>query len=181
MEIIDTGLPDVKLLRPERLADGRGWFMETFREAWFRENVADAVFVQDNHSYSAAGVLRGLHYQTIRPQGKLVRVLSGAVFDAAVDMRPDSPFFGRWTGTVLSAENALQQWIPPGFAHGFYVLEAAEVAYRCTDYYCPQGEACLLWNDETAAVRWPLRGQPLVSAKDAAGLVWEKAVQTASG
>lgn len=175
MHIIDTALPDVKLLCPECFGDERGWFMETFREAWFREQVADTAFVQDNHSYSVQGVLRGLHYQTVRPQGKLVRVLSGAVFDVAVDMRQGSPFFGRWTAAVLSADNRLQMWIPPGFAHGFYVLRDTELAYRCTDYYCPEAEQCLRWDDASLAIDWPLSGRPLLSDKDRAGRPWADA------
>ncbi|KYK85645.1 dTDP-4-dehydrorhamnose 3,5-epimerase, partial [Aggregatibacter actinomycetemcomitans serotype d str. SA2200] len=134
MKVIDTKIPDVKLLEPQVFGDERGFFMETFRDEWFRKNVADRTFVQENHSKSIKGVLRGLHYQTENTQGKLVRVVSGAVFDVAVDMRENSPTFGQWVGEVLSAENKHQLWVPEGFAHGFYVLTGeAEFTYKCTD------------------------------------------------
>lgn len=170
MNIIHTAIPDVKLLEPKVFGDERGFFMETFRDEWFRANVAERTFVQENHSKSARGVLRGLHYQTENTQGKLVRVVSGAVFDVAVDMRRDSPTFGQWVGEILSAENKRQLWVPEGFAHGFYVLsEEAEFVYKCTDYYNPTAEHSLLWNDASVGINWPLAGEPSLSAKDAAG------------
>lgn len=170
MNIIHTAIPDVKLLEPKVFGDERGFFMETFRDEWFRANVAERTFVQENHSKSARGVLRGLHYQTENTQGKLVRVVSGAVFDVAVDMRCDSPTFGQWVGEILSAENKRQLWVPEGFAHGFYVLsEEAEFVYKCTDYYNPAAEHSLLWNDASVGINWPLAGEPSLSAKDAAG------------
>ena len=176
MNIIDTRIPDVKLLEPKVFGDERGFFMETFRDDWFRANVADRTFVQENHSKSAQGVLRGLHYQTENTQGKLVRVVSGAVFDVAVDMRRDSPTFGRWVGEILSAENKRQLWVPEGFAHGFYVLGGgAEFVYKCTDYYNPNAEHSLLWNDPAVGIEWPLAGEPALSAKDAAGKVLAEA------
>ena len=148
MRIIDTKIPDVKLLEPQVFGDERGFFMETFRDEWFKENVANRTFVQENHSKSVKGVLRGLHYQTENTQGKLVRVVSGAVFDVAVDMRENSPTFGQWIGEILSAENKRQLWIPEGFAHGFYVMtDEAEFVYKCTDYYNPKAEHSLIWND----------------------------------
>lgn len=177
MRLLPASLPDIKILQPQILGDERGWFAETFRADWFRTHVCDCTFVQENHSRSAAGVLRGLHYQSANPQGKLVRVIRGAVFDVAVDLRKSSPDFGRWCGTVLSAENRLQQWIPPGFAHGFCVLgEGAEFVYQCTDYYNPHAEHTLLWNDPTLGIDWPLAGRPILSAKDRAGTPFAQAV-----
>ncbi|MDO5638273.1 MAG: dTDP-4-dehydrorhamnose 3,5-epimerase [Neisseria sp.] len=177
MKIIDTAIADVKILEPQVFGDERGFFMETFRDEWFRQHVCDRTFVQENHSKSAKGVLRGLHYQTENTQGKLVRVVSGCVFDVAVDMRRSSPTFGRWAGEMLSAENKRQLWVPEGFAHGFYVLsDEAEFVYKCTDYYNPQAEHSLLWNDATVNVVWPLQGAPALSAKDAAGKVFAEAV-----
>ena len=162
MNILPTALPDVKLLEPQVFGDERGFFMETFRDQWFREQVCNRGFVQENHSKSAIGVLRGLHYQLEKPQGKLVRVVAGSVFDVAVDLRRSSPTFGRWAGAVLSAENKRQLWIPEGFAHGFYVLEDnTEFVYKCTDYYHPQSEHSLLWNDPALGIDWPLSGEPL--------------------
>ncbi|MCL6049723.1 dTDP-4-dehydrorhamnose 3,5-epimerase [Neisseria meningitidis] len=170
MNIIDTRIPDVKLLEPKVFGDERGFFMETFRDEWFRQNVAERTFVQENHSKSTQGVLRGLHYQTENTQGKLVRVVSGEVFDVAVDMRRDSPTFGHWVGEVLSAGNKRQLWVPEGFAHGFYVLsDEAEFVYKCTDYYNPNAEHSLIWNDATVGIDWPLLGEPSLSAKDLAG------------
>jgi len=174
MNIIETAIPDVKILEPKVFGDDRGFFMETFREEWFRENVADVTFVQDNHSKSSQGILRGLHYQTGQTQGKLVRVTQGEVYDVAVDMRKDSPTFGKHVGVLLSAENKLQLWVPEGFAHGFYVTtESAEFVYKCTDYYAPQFEQSVLWNDPALDIQWPLvNGQPpLLSEKDKAGLL----------
>lgn len=170
MNIIDTRIPDVKLLEPKVFGDERSFFMETFRDEWFRQNVAERTFVQENHSKSTQGVLRGLHYQTENTQGKLVRVVSGEVFDVAVDMRRDSPTFGHWVGEVLSADNKRQLWVPEGFAHGFYVLsDEAEFVYKCTDYYNPNAEHSLIWNDATVGIDWPLLGEPSLSAKDLAG------------
>lgn len=170
MNIISTNLPDVKLIKPQVFCDERGFFTETFRENWFQENISDCTFVQENHSLSFKNVLRGLHYQTEQPQGKLIRVISGEIFDVAVDLRCDSPTFGKWAGENLSAANRRQMWIPEGFAHGFYVLgEQAEIVYKCTDYYHPQSEQILLWNDPDIGIGWPLNSTPLISAKDANG------------
>lgn len=177
MKIIETNIPDVKLLEPQVFGDERGFFMETFRDEWFKQNVADRTFVQENHSKSIKGVLRGLHYQTENTQGKLVRVVQGAVFDVAVDLRKSSPTFGQWVGEVLSAENKRQLWVPEGFAHGFYVLtETAEFTYKCTDYYNPKAEHSLLWNDPTVAIDWNLDGEPSLSVKDLAGRALADAV-----
>jgi len=160
------------LLEPTVFGDARGYFMETFRESWFHEQGIYLNFVQDNQSRSVQGTLRGLHYQLKQPQGKLVRVASGKVFDVAVDMREGSATFGRWAGSTLSAQNKRQLWVPPGFAHGFYVVsESAELYYKCTDYYCPEHEHSLLWNDSAVGIEWPLlNGSPLLSGKDSAGL-----------
>ena len=177
MNIIDTRIPDVKLLEPKVFGDERGFFMETFRDEWFRQNVADRTFVQENHSKSTQGVLRGLHYQTENTQGKLVRVVSGEVFDVAVDMRRDSPTFGHWVGEILSADNKRQLWVPEGFAHGFYVLSnQAEFVYKCTDYYNLNAEHSLIWNDATVGIDWPLLGEPSLSAKDLSGKALAEAV-----
>lgn len=170
MRIIDTNIPEVKLLEPRVFRDERGFFMETFREQWFREHVADRIFVQENHSYSTKGVLRGLHYQSENPQGKLVRVIAGSVFDVAVDVRRDSSTFGQWVGEILSAENKRQLWIPEGFAHGFYVLsDRAETLYKCTDYYNPSAEQTLIWDDVMVGIDWSLDGAPVLSEKDKMG------------
>ena len=177
MNIIPTAIPEVKLLKPKVFGDERGFFMETFRDEWFRQYVCERTFVQENHSKSTQGVLRGLHYQTENTQGKLVRVVVGEVFDVAVDMRRSSPTFGQWVGEILSADNKRQLWVPEGFAHGFYVLsETAEFVYKCTDYYNPQAEHSLLWNDATVGIDWHLIGEPSLSAKDLAGKVLENAV-----
>lgn len=173
MHIIETEIPDVKILEPRVFGDDRGFFMETFRDEWFRKHVSDVTFVQDNHSKSARGILRGLHYQLQQPQGKLVRVVSGEVYDVAVDMRRSSPTFGQWVGVTLSADNKRQLWVPAGFAHGFYVTsDSAEFVYKCTDYYAPQYERSLLWNDSRLAIDWPLTSDtgPNLSAKDQQGL-----------
>ena len=173
MEIINTSIPDVKITKPKVFGDDRGFFLETFRDDWFKKQVADVSFVQDNHSKSSKGILRGLHYQTKQSQGKLVRVTSGEVYDVAVDLRQSSPSFGQWFGTLLSAKNNLQMWVPPGFAHGFYVTsESAEFLYKCTEYYAPEYEKCLLWNDAELAIDWPIAkdSQPLLSDKDKVGL-----------
>ncbi len=177
MKIIDTAIADVKIIEPKLFGDERGFFMETFRDEWFRNHIAERTFVQENHSKSAAGVLRGLHYQTEHTQGKLVRVVAGAVFDVAVDLRRSSPTFGQWAGAVLSAENHRQLWVPEGFAHGFYVLgDGAEFVYKCTDYYHPAAEHSLLWNDPAVGIDWPLEGAPQLSAKDLAGKALNEAV-----
>lgn len=177
MNIIETSIPDVKLLEPKVFGDERGFFMETFRDNWFREHVADRTFVQENHSKSSKNVLRGLHYQMNHTQGKLVRVVSGSVFDVAVDLRKSSPTFGKWFGAVLSAENKRQLWVPEGFAHGFYTLEDnTEFVYKCTDYYDPSSEHSLLWNDPTVGIDWHLVGEPNLSAKDVAGKLLQDAV-----
>jgi len=178
MKVINTKIPDVKLLEPQVFGDERGFFMETFRDEWFKKNVANRTFVQENHSKSVKGVLRGLHYQTENTQGKLVRVVSGAVFDVAVDMRENSPTFGQWVGEILSAENKRQLWVPEGFAHGFYVLtNEAEFTYKCTDYYNPKAEHSLIWNDESVSIEWPLEGEPSLSAKDLAGKILKDAMK----
>lgn len=172
MKITATAIDAVKLIEPQVFGDERGFFMETFRDEWFREHICARTFVQENHSKSAKGVLRGLHYQSENPQGKLVRVVAGAVFDVAVDLRRTSPTFGQWVGEVLSAENKRQLWVPEGFAHGFYVMsDGAEFVYKCTDYYNPAAEHCLLWNDAQVGIAWPLDGAPLLSVKDMAGKV----------
>ncbi|MBW8327846.1 MAG: dTDP-4-dehydrorhamnose 3,5-epimerase [Thiobacillus sp.] len=171
MEIIATQHPEVLLLRPKVFGDARGFFFESYNRKSFAGLGIDAEFVQDNHSRSAQGVLRGLHYQIRQPQGKLVRVAVGEVFDVAVDLRRSSPHFGRVATMRLSAETHDMAWIPPGFAHGFLVLSGhAEFLYKTTDYYAPQFERSLLWNDPALAIDWPLDGAPLLSAKDQAGL-----------
>ncbi len=172
MKATPTAIADVWLLEPRVFGDARGFFYESFNQQVFEQATGvQARFVQDNHSRSAQGVLRGLHYQVERPQGKLVRVTHGEVFDVAVDIRPDSPSYGQWVGEILSAENKRQFWIPPGLAHGFLVLsESAEFLYKTTDYYAPQHERCIVWNDPLLDIRWPSLGHaPLLSAKDAAG------------
>ncbi|MBW8370897.1 MAG: dTDP-4-dehydrorhamnose 3,5-epimerase [Thiobacillus sp.] len=171
MQVIATQHPDVLLLRPKVYGDARGFFFESYNRKAFAELGIDAEFVQDNHSRSAKGVLRGLHYQISQPQGKLVRVAAGEVFDVAVDLRRSSPHFGRVATFRLSAETHEMAWIPPGFAHGFLVLsDHAEFLYKTTDYYAPQFERCLLWNDPAMNIAWPLDDEPLLSAKDQAGL-----------
>ena len=175
MQVIPTAIADVLLIEPKVFGDERGFFFESFNERAFRQATGVKLpFVQDNHSKSAYGVLRGLHYQTQQPQGKLVRVTAGEVFDVAVDIRPQSPTYGKWVGEILSATNKRQLWVPPGLAHGFVVLsESAEFLYKTTDYYAPEHERCIAWNDPTLAIAWPaLRFAPLLSAKDAAGSPW---------
>jgi dTDP-4-dehydrorhamnose 3,5-epimerase len=177
MKFAPTDIPEVVLITPEARTDERGFFMETYHAASFAAAGIHATFVQDNHSRSAKGVLRGLHYQIRSPQGKLVRVVVGEVFDAAVDLRSKSPTFGRWVGEHLSADNRRMLWMPPGFAHGFYVLsDWAEVIYKVTDYYAPEWDRTLIWNDPTVAIRWPLVDgkPPLLSSKDAGGLQLEQ-------
>ncbi len=177
MNIIETAIPDVKLLEPKVFGDERGFFMETFRDEWFKQNVANRTFVQENHSKSVKGVLRGLHYQTENTQGKLVRVVQGEVLDVAVDLRKNSPTFGKWVAEILSAENKRQLWVPEGFAHGFYVLsDTAEFVYKCTDYYNPNAEHSLIWNDPTVGINWQLQGEPSLSTKDLSGKVLSNAV-----
>ena len=161
------------LLTPQVFGDERGFFMETFRQSEFETHCGHHTFVQDNHSKSAHGILRGLHYQHQQPQGKLVRVTQGKVFDVAVDMRQSSPTFGQWVGVTLSEQNKQMLWVPPGFAHGFYVTsEEAEFQYKCTDYYAPGDEVSLRWDDPTLNIQWPLASQqsPVLSAKDTQGL-----------
>lgn len=171
MEALATQHPEVLLLRPRVFGDARGFFFESYNRRRFAELGLDAEFVQDNHSRSARGVLRGLHYQIRQPQGKLVRVVVGEVFDVAVDLRRSSPHFGRVATLRLTADGHEMAWIPPGFAHGFLVLsEHAEFLYKTTDYYAPEHERCLLWNDPELGIPWPLDGEPLLSAKDGAGL-----------
>lgn len=171
MQVIATQHPEVLLLRPRVFGDARGFFFESYNRKAFASIGIDAEFVQDNHSRSAKGVLRGLHYQISQPQGKLVRVVAGEVFDVAVDLRRSSPHFGRVASFRLSAETHDMAWIPPGFAHGFQVLSGhAEFLYKTTDYYAPEFERSLLWNDPALGIDWPLDGAPLLSAKDQAGL-----------
>lgn len=170
MHIFTTRIPDVWLMEPELHGDNRGYFMETFRESYFRARGVELSFVQDNQSRSTKGTLRGMHYQREFPQGKLVRVLAGVVYDVAVDLRRESKSFGQWIGEYLTAENHKQLWVPPGFAHGFYVLsESADLTYKCTNYYHPEDECCLRWDDSDVAIQWPLLDEePLLSAKDLA-------------
>lgn len=178
MEFLRTAIPDVVLIRPRVFADARGYFLESWEERKFAAAGIDAHFVQDNHSHSARGVLRGLHYQVSQPQGKLVRVVRGAAFDVAVDLRRSSPSFGRWISTELSESNHHMLWVPPGFAHGFLALtEAVDFLYRCTDFYAPALERTILWNDPDLGVDWPLdrTGAPVLSAKDAAGMPFRHA------
>jgi len=171
MKVIETAIPDLLILEPKVFGDARGFFMESFNARSFQEATGLNVdFVQDNHSRSAKGVLRGLHYQIQQAQGKLVRVVRGSVFDVAVDLRRSSPTFGQWVGVTLSEENNRQFWIPPGFAHGFLVTsDSADFLYKTTDYYAPEHERSLAWNDPAVGVVWPLDGAPLLSAKDVAG------------
>ena len=172
MNIIKTDIPDVIIFEPKVFGDERGFFFESFNHKVFLEATGlNVQFVQDNHSKSAKNVLRGMHYQIDQPQGKLVRVTLGEVYDVAVDMRAASATFGKWVGAHLSAENKRQMWVPPGFAHGFLVLsETAEFLYKTTDFYAPQHECCLKWDDPTVAIKWPLQAEPLLSAKDKLGL-----------
>lgn len=174
MKVIDTNIPDVKIIEPSVFGDERGFFMETWNQKQFEDLVTGrpTQFVQDNHSKSKQGILRGLHYQTENTQGKLVRVVSGEVFDVAVDVRKNSPTFGLWVGKYLSAENKRQLWVPEGFAHGFYVLsDEAEFVYKCTNYYHPASERSIAWNDSDIAIDWPILKEPILSAKDATALL----------
>ncbi len=172
MKVIRTAIPDVMIIEPTVFGDARGFFFESYNQRRFEELTGiTATFVQDNHSRSAQGVLRGLHYQIRQPQGKLVRVLAGEIVDVCVDLRRSSPTFGRSVSVTLSGDNHRQVWVPPGFAHGFVVISAtADVAYKATDYYAPQHERTLLWNDPVLGIAWPLDGEPLLSAKDRTGV-----------
>jgi dTDP-4-dehydrorhamnose 3,5-epimerase len=172
MKVTPLAIADVLLIEPKVFGDARGFFYESFNQRAFQNATGVTLpFVQDNHSKSARNVLRGLHYQVQNPQGKLVRVTAGEVFDVAVDIRPESPTFGQWVGQILSESNKRQMWVPPGLAHGFVVLsESAEFLYKTTDYYAPEHERCIAWNDPTLAIQWPvLEGDAKLSAKDAAG------------
>ncbi len=177
MNIIKTNLPDVLIIEPKVFGDSRGFFFESFNQKLWREKTGiSATFVQDNHSHSEKNVLRGLHYQIQQPQGKLVRVVRGSVFDVAVDIRQTSPTFGQWTGAELSEENKRQFWIPEGFAHGFLVLsESAEFLYKTTDYWAPQHERTIAWNDPDLNITWPIKEPPILSAKDAKGTSFKDA------
>ncbi|MDH4189997.1 MAG: dTDP-4-dehydrorhamnose 3,5-epimerase [Betaproteobacteria bacterium] len=168
MKVLPTEIPEVLLIEPKVFGDARGWFYESHnRRAFAQATGVDVEFVQDNHSRSSRGVLRGLHYQIRQPQGKLVRVIAGEVWDVAVDLRRGSPRFGRWAGFTLSAESKRMAWIPAGFAHGFVVTsDSAEFLYKTTDYYAPEHERAILWNDPQLAIRWPIEGEPLVGDKD---------------
>jgi len=173
---LPTAIPDVLLIEPKVFGDQRGFFFESYNRRTLAELGVTGEFVQDNHSRSAKGVLRGLHYQFRHPQGKLVRVIAGEVFDVAVDLRRSSPTYGQWVSAILSAENKTMMWIPPGFAHGFLTLsESAEFLYKTTDYWHPDDERCLIWSDPDLAIRWPLEGLPQLAAKDSAGLKFSAA------
>ena len=176
MKAIPTKIPDVLILEPQIFGDERGFFFESYNATHFRQLTGfNGEFVQDNHSRSAHGVLHGLHNQIQQPQGKLVRVVAGEVFDVAVDLRRSSPTFGQWVGVTLSAENKRQLWIPEGFAHGFYVVnENAEFLYKTTDYYVPEHERCILWNDPELAIDWPFTGEPTLSTKDQLGTLFSE-------
>jgi dTDP-4-dehydrorhamnose 3,5-epimerase len=177
MQVTPTAIPDVLLIEPRVFGDARGFFFESYNARAFAQATGlNVSFVQDNHSRSARGVLRGLHYQIKQPQGKLVRVVRGSVYDVAVDLRRSSPTFGQWVGVELSEDNHRQLWIPPGFAHGFVVTsESADFLYKTTDYYAPAYERCIVWNDPALGIRWPLQGAPQLSAKDQAGLALAQA------
>lgn len=177
MDVIQTAIPDVLIIEPKVFGDERGFFMESFNEQTFKAKTGvEAQFVQDNHSRSAKNVLRGLHYQIKQPQGKLVRVVSGEVFDVAVDIRKSSPTFGQWAGCILSETNKRQFWVPAGFAHGFVVLsDTADFLYKTTDYYAPEYERSILWNDPGIGIDWKITDEPILSAKDKAGTPLEQA------
>ncbi|RZF77287.1 dTDP-4-dehydrorhamnose 3,5-epimerase [Pseudoalteromonas sp. S4488] len=168
MKIVDTKIPEVKIIEPKVFGDDRGFFLETFQAERYASVIGDGLtFVQDNHSRSCKGVLRGLHFQKTKPQGKLVRVVTGEVFDVAVDIRKGSPTFGQWEGVLLTGDNKKQFWVPPGFAHGFVVLsDIADFEYKCTDYYDPTDEGAICWNDPDLAIDWPIDFEPSLSAKD---------------
>ena len=175
--VTPTAIPEVLVLEPQVFGDARGFFFESFNQRDFADKTGvDLSFVQDNHSKSAQGVLRGLHYQIQHPQGKLVRVVQGQVFDVVVDLRQSSPTLGQWVGVYLDAQKHQQLWVPPGFAHGFVVLsETAEFLYKTTDYWYPTHERSLRWDDPTVGITWPMQGQPLLAAKDAAAALWAEA------
>jgi len=177
VKVIETKISDVLLVEPQVFEDDRGFFFESYNQQKFTEKTGiNFNFVQDNHSCSKHNVLRGLHYQIIQPQGKLIRAVVGSIFDVAVDIRKSSPTFGQWVGYELSAENKRQLWIPPGFAHGFVVLsEVTEVLYKTTDYYAPQGDRTIIWNDPDLAIDWPLKEAPILSAKDSNGQAFRSA------
>ena len=177
MRVVRSDIPEVLVIEPQVFGDDRGFFYESYNERAFAEATALKVrFVQDNHSRSARNVLRGLHYQLHQPQGKLVRVTGGEIYDVAVDIRRSSPTFGKWTAVVLSAANRKMYWVPAGFAHGFLVTsDYAEVQYKTTDYYAPEHERCIAWNDRELAISWPVRSAPVLSAKDRAGLALAQA------
>ena len=177
MNVTRSEIPDVLILEPRVFGDDRGFFFESFNERTFAEKTGvSARFVQDNHSRSARDVLRGLHYQILQPQGKLVRVTVGEIYDVAVDIRRSSPTFGKWTAAVLSAANRKMCWVPPGFAHGFLVVsDHVEVLYKTTDYWAPQHERCIIWNDRDLAISWPVKGEPILSQKDRTGLSLKEA------
>jgi dTDP-4-dehydrorhamnose 3,5-epimerase len=178
MKVIPTHIPEVLILEPQVFGDARGFFLETWNANTFAELGLDLRFVQDNHSRSRQGILRGMHYQIQHPQGKLVRVTHGKVFDVAVDLRQSSPTFGQWAGAELSEENHRMLWVPPGFAHGFYVMsESADFLYKCTDFYAPEYDRSLRWDDPTVGIEWPLVNDaaPTISAKDEAGKHWQEA------
>ena len=172
MKVLETEIPDVKIIEPDVFEDQRGWLFESWHESKFTEKVLDVQFKQDNVSRSSKGVLRGLHFQTEQPQGKLVQVLVGEVYDVAVDIRKGSPTYGKWVGELLSERNKRQMWIPEGFAHGFYVLsEQAICTYKCTDLYHPKSEVCIRWDDPELAIKWPFDDEPMISTKDNAGIM----------
>lgn len=177
MNMIKTDIQDVMVLEPQVFGDERGFFYESFNQRLWQEKTGlRTTFVQDNHSFSVKNVLRGLHYQIQQPQGKLVRVIRGAVFDVAVDIRRSSPSFGQWVGLELSAENKRMMWIPEGFAHGFLVLsDVAEFLYKTTNYWAPQYERTIIWNDPDLGIAWPLQNQPILSVKDAQGVLFKNA------
>lgn len=178
MQFIPTSLPEVIMVVPKVYEDERGFFLESYQKERFAAAGISFDFVQDNHSASVQGVLRGLHYQIRQPQGKLVRAVVGEIYDVAVDIRRSSPTFGKWVGAVLSSENRNQLWVPPGFAHGFYVMSGrAEILYKATDYYAPQWERSLLWNDPALGIDWPVTGEnfPILSGKDAQGVLLKDA------
>ncbi|MFC3150311.1 dTDP-4-dehydrorhamnose 3,5-epimerase [Litoribrevibacter euphylliae] len=171
MKVIETELEGLKIIEPEVFGDDRGFFLETFQQERFNSLVAERVFVQDNHSFSTKNILRGIHLQKHLPQGKLVRVVEGEVFDVAVDLRPDSKTFGQWFGLVLSGENKKQMWLPEGFGHGFLVMsETAHFEYKCTSFYSPDDELCMAWNDPTVSIDWPIHSCPVLSEKDQKGV-----------
>ncbi|CAI2923724.1 dTDP-4-dehydrorhamnose 3,5-epimerase [Serratia entomophila] len=178
MQVTETKIDGVKIIQPKVFGDARGFFLETFEKKRYQEMLGiDLDFVQDNHSRSSRGVLRGLHFQQANPQGKLVRVVRGEVFDVAVDIRPGSPTYGAWEGAILSEENKTQFWVPPGLAHGFVVLsDLADFEYKCTDYYNPAQEGCLLWNDPQVGIEWPI-DNPLLSEKDKVGKLFRELAQ----